>query len=282
MTETINKLTSIIDRMWSVTTLIAMTAAPLGRDGMHVAILSDELRRMANALAAVKDKAPDEYNPKDIQMISCQLDIIMLNGAIEAHRLAERGTQVAVCMDEVRNFALMLQAIAQQTEQPWDTPLRTEADNHNDPYWPKTPMTSINQTHPFMCFSIGGHYIVENLDFVLEVAPSVVLDYLKRLHDSYESYTTVKWRKKNLPVLDLPQLLGKSLESPNFIFIRTPWALTDQTYAIAVEHIFGMSMFPISKPVPPPAGHPLTPYVRECWENENGPHIFFMDWSKMA
>lgn len=283
MTKTIRKLQQINERLWNVTTLTAAVAASLGRDGRPIAVLCDETRRMAQAVNAAIDKTLDggELNMKDVQNMAFQLNFIALNGELEAHRLDTRGGPAAVCAEEIRALATAMQALSYPVAaHSWDAPLRNEADLQNDPVWPKNPLTSMNQNrHTFMCFSIGGHYIVENFDFVLEVAPPHMPDYLECL---YEGTAHMKWRKKELPVIDTSKLLCKSCGDPSYIFIKTPWAPLDQTYAVVVDTIYGAASFPFCAPVPPPADNPLSPFVRECWENENGPPVFFMDWAKMA
>jgi len=53
-------------------------------------------------------------------------------------------------------------------------------------------------------------------------------------------------------------------------------------YAISVDSCDDILYSPVGTPVPPPADMPLSEYVRECWENENGEPFYFMDWVKTA
>ena len=66
-----------------------------------------------------------------------------------------------------------------------------------------------------------------------------------------------------------------------YIILRTPWAEECKEYAVVVDDFSCLFYSPIGTPVDPPANMPLTKYVRECWENENGDPFYFMDWVKM-
>jgi|GEM_PF-787600 len=275
MNKKIWGLQQINDRMGRLSEMMALEAAALGRDGWATANMADKLRKIAYKTNIIVERVlfgGEEMDEPGLLNIAFQLNFAALNAAVECTRLQEHGKRAAVCADMLREIAADISRLFyEQPNRPEEFVLQAEVPGQDYQFWPKNPITSQNETQHFISFSVAGICMWENVLNVIELFPATV------------KTDSVTLRKKEYPILDAAKLLGKSADNSAHIIIRTPWAKSDKTYAVAVDAIHGIATMPIGTAVSTPADMPLAQYVRECWENECGTQPFyFMDWLQMA
>jgi len=271
MNRKLYKLQQIGDRLWILAAMTAMQAAALGRDGRGFAIVAEETRKMTDKMQYLVEQAM--FDDEDVDMETMkekahEILLLALNAAIEANRLQEKGKQAAVCAEEIRALSYML-----ANEISDDIPL--DRIPKNSVPWAKTPLSTIPQLIPsptFILLKTAETFIVENLLNVQEVCYGFTVNKDNRL----------MLRGNELPVINVSEFLNRKTDKTIYIILCAPWADESAKYAVAVESFECLFYSPIGTPIAPPADMPLSKYVRECWENENGEPFYFMDWIKMA
>ena len=270
MNKTLWKLQQIGERLWILAVTMTQQAAGLGgADGRDFAIVAEETRRMSNKINQVIEHElfeGEEKNKKFLTDLAFQLNLLALNAVVVANRTIEsdaKGRAVAVSAEEIRALAYEIVTL-------FDDKLEERVRQAVNPY-PKNPLTTINQSHSFLLFSIAGIPVKENLINIREVNGSVVKHTGSR----------IDIRGEDLPLVNAYKILNKPYEPANYITLRTPWAAQNQTIVVAADRCDGVITNPLGMNVAPPADMPLAKYVRECWENENGDPFYFMDWAKM-
>ena len=295
MTKQLWKLDKLAERMWVLATMASHHAAALGMDGRGMAIVSEEARSVAERLhhkvaGALFDG--EALQPEDFLVLSKQLRYLALNTGIEACALGERGKQATVCAEYIRAMARNVEAVFADAP---DTPYITQRAPATPPPWPQAPwpaqpLTTNNGGYSFLQFSIGGVVITESLDNIREVFWG---------HPVENGAVTV--RGTQIPVIDAYPLLpagrkesGYGIASgtvplPSNVLLRTPYTTPDKLYAVLVDFDSCHELY-LALGTPIPAGDipaalgphaPLSPYVRECWHNENGEPFIFLDWGKL-
>ena len=259
------KLDHIGERLWILATMVATQSAALASEGKGVAIVAEEIRNLSNKVIYAVEKSVvdgEELNSEKIATIAFQLKLLALNGSFEAFRLRERGKQTAIYVDEIRNLAYEILCLFDKVSQ--------ERVRKISKPWPANVISSVNQGCECLQFNIDGIDFYEALDNVQEVCDPV----LERRNGN------IILRSMELPLIDGYKLMGKSKAETPYVIIRTPWADQNKLYAVAAD-IDAIHRFPIGKPIDAPSEMPLSKYVRECWENENGEPFYFMNWAKM-
>ena len=269
MNRTIWKLQQISERLWILAVTITQHAGALGIDGRGFAVIAEETRIITEKVQILIEKAlfDDEIICKEnIFPYAKELNMIALNAALESFRLWEKGKQAAVCADEMRKLSHEIMVLFE--EKP--TTFENEIKQMIAP-WSKKPLLTVNQNNEqFMLITIAGIPIVENLLFIQEVF------YGLNEIDGY-----INLRNRKLPVINGNNIIGKTLENPIYIVLQTSWADEKTEYAIATEKIDFLFHSPIGTPISPPNDMPLSKFVRECWDNENGEPFYFVDWKKL-
>jgi hypothetical protein len=265
MNKKLWKLDKIGDRLWIVAMDTAQQAGTLGEQGLGLAMVADETRRLAVKVERATERAlfeEEDIEQETLVQLATQLNFLALNSAIAASKLGARGKAAAVCANEIRGLAFTIVN---------DLFHKTDYDR----YWPhpKSCMTAVTQRQEFLSFAIGGIIISENIDNVKEVIGPVV----------ERTETHIGFREQSVRLVDPFRLMGVTKENTSYVILQTPWAQQNKTYAVAVDAIIGLYFSPVGKPAAaPPGGMPLGAYVRECWDCEDGEPVYFMDWPGMA
>jgi len=262
MTKTLWKLQSAGDRLWLLANMGAQQSATYGIRGL--AVVAEETRQMANMIYELVDRAlfeGDDIGHGKVRDIAFMIDLLALNSAIESHRNGWQGKAAAVCAEDIRNLA---QEVAKILDSNAELPYSAAAPS------PKDRITSVDKGQCFLHLDIGGVSVVELLDNIKEIC-----------WDSERMGNYVKLRGQEIPLIDGFKRLGKTQDKLTYVFLHTPWAEQNKTYAVAanVIHLF---YSPIGTPVNAPPGTPLAEYVRECWESDNDMPFLFMDWPSMV
>ena len=267
MNKTLWKLDHTAERLWIVAMIIARESAALENDGRELAVVADETRKLANRINSMVERmmfSGEEIKQGELVEVATMLTYLSLNSAIAALRKGQRGKQAAVCAEEVRQMAMgVIYQLAGEDEGPkMSIPL------------PRNPLVSIDNRVCFLQFSVAGIRFVENVNNIKEV---VYGKWVERTD------TCIKVRGTEISLIDGFKMLGKPREILNYVILRTPWAEQDKLFAVASEDFSTNTIFysPIGRPMDTPADMPLARCVRECWEAEDGPPFFFMDWQKM-
>jgi len=261
MTKTLWKLQSAGDRLWLLANTSAQQSATSGLRGL--AVVADETRRMANIIYELVEKAlfeNDDIGYDKISDIAFMLNLLALNSAFESHRIGWQGKAAAVCAEDIRNLS---QEVAKLLDANAGLPYNEAALS------PKNRITSVDTSQCFIYLDIGGVYVVELLDNVKEIC-----------WDTERVGNHLKLRGQEIPLIDMLGKLEKVQDKATYIFLNTPWAEQNKTYAVAatVIHLF---YSPIGKPVNAPADTPLAEYVREYWESDGDTPFLFMNWPKI-
>jgi hypothetical protein len=247
--------------------MMAQQAAALRNDGRGFAAIAEETRILANKIIQIMEQAlfeGEELNKGQIEDIALQFNLLALNGAVESCHLGSKGKQVAVCADEIRNFAHEIAVLT------YGESVNEKIRQRIRP-WPKKPMSTISRSEDLLSFTVDGTIIYENLLNVYEIIQRYFEPIDGRLHIRGAEY----------PLLNPSGKLGKPEGFSCYVILNTPWAEKNMRYAVAVDSCIGIDNCPVGTPIDPPSGMPLAAYVRECWENENGEPFYFMDWAKM-
>ena len=268
MNKTLWKLDHTAERLWIVAMLVARESAVLENDGRELAVVADETRKLANRINDMVEKTmfgEEEIKQDELVHVATMLTYLSLNSAIAALRKGQRGKQVAVCAEEVRQMAMGLVSLlkGEHARQETIIPL------------PLYPLSSVDNRICFLQFSVNGIRFVENVNNIKEV---VYGKWVERTD------TCIKVRGTEIPLVDGFQMLGKPQDILNYVILRTPWAEQDKIYAVASEDFSVNTIFysPIGRPMNAPYDMPLAAYVRECWEAEDGSPFYFMNWQKMV
>jgi hypothetical protein len=264
------KLQQISERLWILAAILAQQAVVAGHEGRGFAVLAEETRIMTKRVNHVVERElfdGEAINKKMILELAFQLNLLALNSAIEACRMEAKGRQTAVIAEEIRLLAYDIMLLIDEKPE--------QGRGNAGQSWPKKPLTTVNRNYDFLTFSIGGIPIKENLLNIREVLSCHAVDRDKN------GFITL-WNKTEYPVVNPAKKMGKTIEQPIYVILRTTWAAQAKTYAIAADGVEGIISTPLGTPVAPPADMPLAGYVRECWENENGEPFYFMDWAGMV
>jgi hypothetical protein len=267
MNRTLWKLQSIGERLWLLANMFAQQAAISDLRG--IAVVADETRNMANKINETVELAMFEeraIQPEIIRELAFMLNLLALNCAIESHSIGEaRSKAVAVCADDIRTLAKEIVQLFGD-----DAPGVLSSASPV----PKNRLTSLDRGQAFIYLDIGGIVVAEPLGNIKEI----ILNYeSEQCTDTHKNV-----RGQMLLRVEPHKRLGQSQATAIFAILRTPWANLNKTYAVSVNGVISIDYSPIGTPVPPPADMPLTEFVRECWENENGEPFYFMDWPKLA
>jgi len=264
------KLQQISERMWNLSTMMALEAAGLAEDGRGMAIVAEETRILTKRLCALIERNMFDNEEIDsssaVHHILADIQFLAINGAIESCRLYEKGKRSAVCADAICTLADEIADILDAKKQ---GKIFGGTRNH---YWPKTPLTSSKERTSMLVFNVAGVDVVENMRFVLEVVTLAVL--------LNSDKTKLTLRGTEINIIDCGKQFGKPSQNPSYVILHTPWAAKDELYAIATDGIAGIIMTPHGTPVAAASSTPPVNSVRECWENENDDNapFYFMDW----
>jgi chemotaxis signal transduction protein len=278
MNKTLWKFQKISDKLDILAMMTTVQAASLGTDGRGFAVVAEETRKMTQKMQIMIEKAlfdDEEINYEKMDDIALQLNLLVLNIAIEGKNLGEKGLQAGIFAEEIRALTATLCTLRNEifAKPPENKRQQTKKSPMYAIPFPKSPLSTLNQGCSFLSLTIAGVSVIENLGNIKEV------NYCHLEHMG----NTINLRGNELPLVNGFKILGKPfIEKPYYVIIRTPWAEKDKTYAVAVDSCDNMFYSPIGTPVEPPSDMPLAKYVRECWENENGEPFYFMDWAKMV
>ena len=262
MNKTLWRLQNTVERLWLLANMMAQQAAALDIRGL--AVVAEETRNVANKLQSIVEKAlfdEDDIKSSDIRDLAIMLNLLALNSAIECSRLGFRGKPAVVCVEDIRILAYELAVLFDEN----DEPMRYEG---LIPY-PKTSMTSVEHRNEFLLLSIAGVIVVEQLTNVREIC-------MCKEH----TYTHIKLRGMEIPLIDGYRILGKLQENPMYVIVQTPWAEQNKTYAVAAD-VKCLFFSPTGIPVTTLPEEPLARYSREYWESENDIPFLFIDWPKL-
>lgn len=259
--------------MWLLANMIAQQSSVMGRDGKGMAVVAEETRIVSNKILEMVDKAlygNEEIEKDHIREIVFEMNILALNCAIECSRLGVRGQPTVVCIEDIRtiiyNISLLLDEDKLDGYYGY-TPM--PAESYAQMPIPKNRVKSSDYNNELMLLRIGDVYVVELLSNIKEICV-----YLERTE------THVKVQGMEVPLIDGFKKLDKKQEKPTYVFIQTPWAEKNKTYAVSAD-VLGLFYSPSCQSADVESGIPLAEYVRDYWESENEIPFIFMDWTKM-
>ncbi|MDR1689339.1 MAG: hypothetical protein LBS21_12105 [Clostridiales bacterium] len=267
MTKTIWKLNIAAERLWNTASALASQAAKFEMYGTGFAVLAEETRRVSLQIGSYAEKVlfeQESENMKFIADMAKHLSLLSVNTAIEALANGNSGKGAAIAAEEIGNISRDIIELSGAEQ---------HAGCISHPF-PKKPLTSLKENQAFLLFTAAGYSMVENLSFVNEFLLSA---------DTSDS-THIIHRNGKIRIIDCFALLGENCDNPSYAIIKTPWAKTDETYAVAVDTLSVSSIFysPLGHPVSPAPDMLMREYVREYWDGEDGEVFRFMDWGKMA
>lgn len=265
MDRTLWKLGRIGERLWMSATLIAAHAASLENRGKGLAVVAEEARRAGELIEAIVEKAAFEGEAWDsaalIDLLH-RLNLLAFNGAIEASRIhGFTGRQAAIYAEEIR-------ALADASLRLFDEKRAAEGRQAAAP-WAAHP-SSAARGGEFLLMRTGSFYFAEPLANIQEVCVAYPGDNGK-----------IRLRSLELPRIDLYGRLGEAPESRTHVIVTTPWAGQNSAYAVAADPVL-IFYSPIGRPQEAPDRLPLAGYARECWENETGGPLLFLDWERLS
>lgn len=266
MNKSAHKLERIADKTWIIASLIAIEASKWGTDGYGFAILAEETRSISLKLNSFSERDLLGHDPAEQKFLSdmaTELSYLALNAAIEASHSGHRGKAVAICAEDIRNLVNEFMEMLEDNQR-WQ---------HVPPPLSGNAMTSVDNRVCFMQFSVDGYRMIENINFIQEV----ISNKLER-HNM-----NITLRNSTIPVIDCFSLLGKKNDHPFYLILRTPWAKSNDRFAVAIDELSLSGLFysPVGVPVSPTPDMPLREFVRECWESTDSQPFRFMDWPKM-
>ncbi|MCL2703801.1 MAG: hypothetical protein FWE91_09370 [Defluviitaleaceae bacterium] len=256
------KLQNAGERLWLLANITAQQSATFEIEGLGLAVVAEETRKMAEKINELVERAlfeEKEIQPGHLRDVAFMLNLLAFNSAIESHRMGWRGKPVAVCADDIRSLAYEITKLFDGN---------TNQLRRCVPL-PKNRMTSVDRGIDYLRINIDGIAIAEPLINIKEIC------FAERTE------THVKLRGMEVPLIDLYKQLGKTQDEPTYIILNTPWAAQNKTYAVTanVTYIFNS---PIGIPTAAPPDTPLAGYIREYWESENGEPFLFLDWPKLT
>ncbi len=264
MNKQLWQLDKIGNKLWNAALAAAQQAAALGVAGGGIAHVAEETQQMARRVEGMAERALFDGEPIDeerLVQLATELNYLAFNGAIESYHLHGNGKGAAVCAEEIRRLSTEAVGLIRAQDRLLYVPR------------PKDCLTSVSHMKEFLCFRVNGTVISESLDNAWEVLPPGA---------GQRGETAFTYRGNTVPLADPFRLLGTPREHCAHIIVRTHWAEQNKKYAVAVDELICLYISPIGKPVAPPKDLPLAPYVRECWDNEEGEPYLFMDWPKIA
>lgn len=266
MNKPIRKLERIADKTWIIASQIAIEASKWGTDGYGFAVVADETRSISLKLNSfLENELPqhDTTEQKFLSDMATQLSYLALNAAIEASHSGQRGKSVAICAEDIRNLVFELMEMLENNQH----------RQHVPPPLSGNVMTSVDNRVCFMQFSVDGYRMIENINFIQEVIGNKI----------ERDGMSITLRNSTIPVIDCFSLLGKKNDHPFYLILRTPWAKTNDRFAVAIDElsVHGIFYSPVGVPVSPAPDMPLREFIRECWESTDSEPFRFMDWPKM-
>jgi chemotaxis signal transduction protein len=253
---------------------IAMEAARL--DSEAYAVVASETLKIAQALIDEVEKARfgDSAQAGLASTMSSQavkLEMLAINSGIVALQPGgDRG--IAICADEVQGLAAQLsEALGAAGSSP--IAILPEAAR---------PSAASRAEEYFICLSVGGARLTENLRFVREIMryDPVALAFREG---------SMELRGRRIPLLDAYAALGRAPPaeegSRRILVLKADWERPEgREFGVAVDPIAINAIFRsrLGRAVPPASRDIPAPLLREAWDAADGSQFLFLDWPALS